>query len=63
MASTKDYHQPTSPIQRLFKLLANFKSEIKEIYLFALLNSLVSLSLPLGLQAIIQYLITGQPSS
>ncbi|MFM7748239.1 MAG: ATP-binding cassette domain-containing protein [Bacteroidota bacterium] len=63
MASTNDYHQPMSPVQRLFKLLANFKSEIKEIYLFALLNSLVSLSLPLGLQAIIQYLITGQPSS
>jgi ABC-type bacteriocin/lantibiotic exporter with double-glycine peptidase domain len=56
-------HDNTTPVQKLFKLLANFKSEIKEIYLFALLNSLVSLSLPLGLQAIIQYLITGQPSS
>ena len=56
-------HDNTTPVQKLFKLLENFKSEIKEIYLFALLNSLVSLSLPLGLQAIIQYLITGQPSS
>lgn len=56
-------HDKANPVQKLFKLLGNFKSEIKEIYLFALLNSLVSLSLPLGLQAIIQYLITGQPSS
>ena len=63
MASLHDNHHSMSPVQRLFKLLENFKSEIKEIYLFALLNSLVSLSLPLGLQAIIQYLITGQPSS
>ena len=63
MATLHDNYHSMSPVQRLFKLLENFKSEIKEIYLFALLNSLVSLSLPLGLQAIIQYLITGQPSS
>jgi ABC-type bacteriocin/lantibiotic exporter with double-glycine peptidase domain len=63
MASTRNNYDSISPVQRLFRLLENFKSEIKEIYLFALLNSLVSLSLPLGLQAIIQYLITGQPSS
>ena len=63
MASLNNNHDSVNPVQRLFKLLENFKSEIKEIYLFALLNSLVSLSLPLGLQAIIQYLITGQPSS
>ncbi|NDC71918.1 MAG: ABC transporter ATP-binding protein [Sphingobacteriia bacterium] len=63
MASLNNNHDSVNPVQRLFKLLENFKSEIKEIYLFALLNSLVALSLPLGLQAIIQYLITGQPSS
>jgi len=44
-------------------LLREFGPEIRQLYSYALLNGLISLSLPLGLQAVIQFLMTGQLST
>lgn len=49
-----DTHQqaPPSPTQRLFRLLGTEQKDIGYIYLYALVTGLISLSLPLGIQAI-----------
>ena len=53
MAAIQDYPQPPpSPTQRLIRLLATEKKDIGYIYLFALMTGLISLSLPLGIQAV-----------
>jgi len=48
-----------TPIQRFWKLLAPFKKEVYQIYLYAILNGLVNLSLPLGIQAIVNIIQMG----
>ena len=52
-----------TPLGRFFRLLREFGPEIRQLYSYALLNGLISLSLPLGLQAVIQFLMTGQLST
>lgn len=47
----------TNPLLRLFNLILLDKKEITSIYFFAILNGLVQLSLPLGVQAIISFVI------
>ncbi len=42
-----------NPIQRLFRLIQIDKKEIYQVYIYALFNGLVNLSMPLGIQAII----------
>lgn len=42
-----------TPLQRFYKLLQTEKQDIKYIYFFAIMIALVSLTLPLGIQAII----------
>ena len=49
-----------TPIQRLFGLLRNYAKEIRQIYGLAIFSGLINLSLPLGIQAIINYLQTGE---
>jgi len=49
-----------SPLRRFWKLLENHKKEIRQIHLYAILNGFVNLSLPLGIQAIINYIIVGE---
>jgi ABC-type bacteriocin/lantibiotic exporter with double-glycine peptidase domain len=51
------------PIERFWRLLSTFKPEIKQIYIYAISNGLVNLTLPLGIQAIINYIQTGGFSS
>lgn len=51
------------PTQRFFKLLSGFKQEISYLYLYAMIAGIVSLSLPLGMQAIIQFIMAGQLST
>jgi ABC-type bacteriocin/lantibiotic exporter with double-glycine peptidase domain len=46
-------YEVKAPLKRLFKLLQNDRREIIRVYIYALLNGLVNLSLPLGIQAII----------
>ncbi|MBN8825289.1 MULTISPECIES: ABC transporter transmembrane domain-containing protein [unclassified Spirosoma] len=43
---------PPSPWQRLMRLLVNEKKDIGYIYLYALVTGIISLSLPLGIQAV-----------
>lgn len=51
-------HHHDSPLRRLFRLLRNEKKDIIYIYIYAVSVGLISLSLPLGIQAIIS-LISG----
>ena len=50
-------------MQRLQRLLAVDKREIWQVYSYALLNGLVNLSLPLGIQAIINLIQGGEMST
>ncbi|WP_026260750.1 ABC transporter transmembrane domain-containing protein [Spirosoma luteum] len=52
MASLQTLSLPPSPLQRLIRLLTNEKKDIGYIYLYALVTGLISLSLPLGIQAV-----------
>jgi ABC-type bacteriocin/lantibiotic exporter with double-glycine peptidase domain len=51
------------PFQRLQRLLAVDKKEITQVYIYALFNGLVNLSLPLGIQAIINLIQGGEMST
>lgn len=51
---------PISPWQRLARLLRVDKREIGHIYLYALVGGAISLSVPLGIQAIINLISGGQ---
>lgn len=52
-----------TPVQRFWRLLRPDISEIKSIYAYAVFNGLVTLSLPLGIQAIINFIQGGQIST
>jgi ABC-type bacteriocin/lantibiotic exporter with double-glycine peptidase domain len=46
-------NKPKTPIQRFFDLLKEEKKDIYSIYFFAILVALITLTIPLGIQAII----------
>ena len=48
-----------TPIRRFWKLLRLYTKEIRQIYVYALFIGVVNLTLPLGIQAIINFLQTG----
>ncbi|MBC7923611.1 MAG: ABC transporter ATP-binding protein [Ferruginibacter sp.] len=50
---------PPSPTQRLIRLLGTEKKDIGYIYLYALVTGLISLSLPLGIQAVFNLVAGG----
>src|SRR5919202_877516 len=52
MALMNTVEPPPSPLQRLIRLLTVEKKDIGYIYLYALITGLISLSLPLGIQAV-----------
>lgn len=52
-----------SPVQRFWKLLEQYKKEIRQIYIYAIFIGLTNLTLPLGIQAIINFLQTGEVTS
>ncbi|MDX2250152.1 MAG: ATP-binding cassette domain-containing protein [Bacteroidia bacterium] len=56
-------NQPFSPLQRFFRLLRVERQEIIIIYLYAIFYGLVNLSLPLGIQAIINLITVGMIST
>ena len=60
MASISD---PITPVRRFFALLAPDRRDIFYIYFYAIFNGLVYLSLPLGIQAIINIIMGGQLST
>ncbi len=43
---------PPTPTQRLFRLLNNDRKDIGYVYLYAIVTGVISLSLPLGIQAV-----------
>ena len=55
--------QQISPIKRLFRMLSLDKKEIFVIYAYAIFNGLINLSLPLGVQAIIGFVISAEFSA
>lgn len=55
--------QLVNPMARFWRLASSFRKEIGQLYFYAFLNGLVGLSLPLGMQAIIQFLMAGQIST
>lgn len=52
-----------TPIRRFWKLLNQYRTEIRQIYVYALFIGIVNLTLPLGIQAIINFLQTGELTS
>ncbi len=50
-------------MQRLLRLLKPDQREIKNVYVYSIFNGLVNLSLPLGIQAIINLIQGGQVST
>ncbi len=52
-----------TPLKRFWLLLKPNESEIRQVYSFAILNGLVALSLPLGIQSIINLIQGGQIST
>ncbi len=58
MASTKK-----SPLGRIFEILKFERKEISSIYFYAILTGLVQLTLPLGIQAIISFVLGGSIST
>ncbi|WP_192349823.1 peptidase domain-containing ABC transporter [Algoriphagus sp. Y33] len=47
-------------MKRFFNLLKEEKDQVYSIYFYAILNGLVALSLPLGIQAILNYVLGGR---
>lgn len=55
--------QKYTPVQRFWRLLKPDIKEVRDIYTYAAFNGLIGLSLPLGLQAIINLIQGGQVNS
>ena len=47
---------PYTPVKRFWKLLENDKKDIRDIYFYSVFKGLINLSLPLGIQAIINFI-------
>ncbi len=52
-----------SPLRRIFEILRLEKREISSVYFYAALNGLIQLSLPLGIQSIISFVLGGSIST
>jgi ABC-type bacteriocin/lantibiotic exporter with double-glycine peptidase domain len=49
-----------TPVKRFFSLLQEEKKQVYAIYFYAILNGLITLSLPLGIQAILNFILGGR---
>lgn len=52
-----------TPLKRFFRLLREEKSQVYSIYFYAILNGLITLTLPLGIQAILNFILGGRIST
>lgn len=52
-----------TPLQRFFRMLHPNRKAISNLYIFAVMNGLIALSLPLGIQAIINLIQGGEVSA
>jgi ATP-binding cassette subfamily B protein len=55
--------QVKKPVSRLFELLRLEKKDVGSIYFFAILAGLLQLSIPLGIQAVINFVLAGAIST
>ncbi len=58
-----DADQKLTPLRRFFKMLSLDRREILVIYAYTIFNGLINLSLPLGVQAIIGFVLSAEFSS
>ena len=61
-----DLHSPSqrkTPLWRVLRVLRLDKQEITSVYFYAVLNGLIQLSLPLGIQSIISFVLGGSIST
>lgn len=49
-----------TPSKRFWRLLSIYRPELRQIYAYAIFNGVVNLTLPLGIQAIVNYIQTGE---
>ncbi|MBK7637980.1 MAG: hypothetical protein IPJ13_29630 [Saprospiraceae bacterium] len=52
-----------TPLQRFFRMLEPNGKAIRNLYIFAVINGIIALSLPLGIQAIINLIQGGEVSA
>ncbi len=52
-----------NPVRRILQVIKLEKNEISSVYFYAILNGLIQLSLPLGIQAIISFVLGGTIST
>ncbi|MCY7357964.1 MAG: ABC transporter ATP-binding protein [Rudanella sp.] len=57
--NTDSYQSPPPPLKRLIRLLASEKKDIGYIYLYAIMAGVINLSLPLGIQAVFNFVSSG----
>lgn len=55
-----DNNSGLTPAKRFFGLLKEEKKQVYAIYFYAILNGLITLSLPLGIQAILNFILGGR---
>ncbi len=53
----------SNPVRRIMQVIKLEKNEISSVYFYAILNGLIQLSLPLGIQAIISFVLGGTIST
>ena len=58
-----DTEKKLSPLKRFFLLIKPDEKEIRNVYVYAVFYGLVNLSLPIGIQAIINLIQGGQFST
>ncbi len=63
MAETTVHSQHISALKRIFQVIRVEKNEITSIYFYAILSGLIQLSLPLGIQSIISFVLGGSLST
>jgi ATP-binding cassette, subfamily B, bacterial len=53
----------SNPVRRIFRVIRLEKNEISSIYFYAILSGLIQLSMPLGIQSIISFVLGGAIST
>jgi len=63
MAANATQNVFANPVHRVLQVIKLEKNEISSVYFYAILNGLIQLSLPLGLQSIISFVLGGTIST
>lgn len=63
MAITATQNIFANPVRRILQVIRLEKNEISSVYFYAILNGLIQLSLPLGIQSIISFVLGGAIST